>query len=154
MSGREIYTLLSLLEVERDFPATAGTGPVLTHRGRLGPFGVAVFEKHPKIGKSEYYWEKKKCIFFFCQPHPECNQNQKTAHLVLGLGGFGEAQEAQSGLGEGQPWWGEPWGCPWGGLSSSGAVHGQKAASTTSSRGCSRLAGPLLPQEQLSQGGE
>lgn len=31
VSEREIYTLLSLLEMERDFPVTADAGPVLTH---------------------------------------------------------------------------------------------------------------------------
>lgn len=153
MSGREIYTLLSLLEAERDFPATAGTGPVLTHRGRLGPFGVSVFKKHPKIGKSEYYWEKKTCFFFLPTPS-RMQPKPKNSTSGFGAGRVWGGTRSTKRPGRGAAPVGRALGVSVGGLSSSGAVHGQKAASTTGSRGCSRLAGPLLPQEQLSQGGE
>lgn len=148
MSGREIYTLLSLLEAERDFPATAGTGPVLTHRGRLGPFGVAVFEKHPKIGESEYQWGKKKCIFFFL-PTPSRMQLQKKKkqHIWFwGREGLGRHKKHKAARERGSPGGESPGGVRGGGSAALGLCTGKRQPAQQAAGAAAGSPAPCFPR--------
>lgn len=97
----------------------------------------------------------KKKMYFFFSANPIQNataKKKKTAHLVLGQGGFGEAQEAQSGLGEGQPWWGEPWGCPWGGSAALGLCTGKRQPAQQAAGAAAGSPAPCLPRNSSAKG--